>query len=118
MSAGTVASVRVTDPQNFSSMLDKPLLLGVSETTVTINGSEVDGWKVSHTGWAMKDKLYNMYLRRPLDEELGTAEYVGVIVSMEGEIVKTYQYLLIQNDYDYANSGLERFDSIVLARRA
>jgi hypothetical protein len=113
MSAGGEASVSARDFNLFWRFAFGFINGDLSNGTVVdllINGEVSEGWAFySHE---FVDN-YDIILRRPLDETIGTAEYVKVLFPDDGEGVRFVQSVVIQNDNNYIGTGNERFGALV-----
>jgi len=115
MSAGNTASVQLADPEAFNSMANDVRGMEASyTTTVVVNGTIIQGWKLVDPEPPFRRGQYRIVLRHPLNDEIGTAEYIGILLSDDGYEQTVCQYVLIQNDNDYLGSGPERFDVLWL----
>ena len=110
MSAGGKAEVLTTDLKKTYS-LARAFARGkdVSKESLTlrVNGERSDGWKFFSKN---SNGQHDIFLRRSLDEAIGTAEYVQLTLPRNGEEELDFiQAVLIQNDNDYKGRGNDRF---------
>ena len=116
MSAGGEASVELADPRAFNSMACNAVRIEYGYVTnLVINGTIVEGW-VLIGEVPFIEGYYRFILRHPLNDDIGTAEYVCVLLSDDGYDMEVCQYILIQNDNDYTSSGFERYGVFDLFR--
>jgi len=115
MSAGDRALVQMASVSDFNSMAND--IRGMEKgytTTFIIDGEITQGWVLVDTDPPFQQGNYYIVFRHPIDDRVGTAEYIGVLLSDDGRVTEVRQYVLLQNDNDYQDSDFERFGALWL----
>jgi len=116
MSAGGPAGVRAAIFSDFWSQAVAYTEDPSRDITTTLSINETD-----HADWTFFSRefvsdgesgRYDIILRRPVNVDIGTAEYVRVWFAGDGERVSFVQSVVIQNDKDYIGRGHDRFDAL------
>jgi hypothetical protein len=108
MSAGDAASVRLADRESFrSAAINATNKIDIGYTTnLVINERPSAGWRLIMVPFF--ERRCWLILRRELGQP-NTAEYACVVLTEDGLDIEVCQYVLIQNDNDYAGRGIDRF---------